>query len=298
MDNWNDLKLVLAIQRSGSLGGGAALLKIDHSTAFRRLNALEKKLGTRLFERLPAGVYLPTPLGQKAGQTAERVETETNALDRDITGEDRRLVGNLRVTSSETLAYQIVMQQLVQFRARHPGITVELLVDNRILSLSRREADIALRVARPREPDLFGRKLADVAWTIYARPELLRGHVESAELWQLPFVGWTAETTGVAASDWLTDILAPEAIVYRANSLISQFSAAREGIGLAVLPCYLADPEPDLVRAIQQPIPELTRELWMVTHADLQRTARVRAFFDSVGQGLSQQQKMFAGLLD
>jgi len=163
MENWNDLKLVLAIHRAGTLAGGAAELSVNHSTAFRRLNALEERVGTRLFERLPGGAYLPTPEGERFSTTAERVEAETAALDRDVTGRDTRLTGSLRVTSSETLAYAVLTSELARFRQVHPGIVVEMVIDNRVLSLSRREADIALRVTRPKEPDLFGRKLADTA---------------------------------------------------------------------------------------------------------------------------------------
>src|SRR3954468_2068801 len=173
MENWNDLKLVLAIHRAGTLGGGAAALGVNHSTAFRRLNALEARLGARLFERLPAGAYVPTSEGERFSATAERIEAETAALDRDVVGRDTRLTGSLRVTSSETLAYAVLTAELARFRELHPGIVVELVVDNRVLSLSRREADIALRVTRPKEPDLFGRKLADIAWTLYATPALI-----------------------------------------------------------------------------------------------------------------------------
>lgn len=290
MQNWNDLKLVLAIARAGTLGGGATTLSINHSTAFRRLNALEEKIGVRLFERLPGGVYRPTAEGERVAAAAERIETEADAVDREVTGRDQRLSGSLRVTSSETLAYSVLTRQLARFRAAHPGIVVELVVDNRILSLSRREADIALRVTRPKEPDLFGRKLADLAWTVYAAPGLAAGGVEGKD-----FVGWGAEVTGIAAADWLAEKVPANRIVYRANSLINQFTAAKAGIGLVLLPCYLGDPEPGLVRVIDTPVRELTRELWIVTHADLRKTARVRAFLDIVGEGLIAETSLFAG---
>ena len=105
MDDWNELRLVLAVQREGSLTGAAKALNVDHSTAFRRLNALEKRVGVHLFERLPGGLYQATVTGERMAATAERIEDETLALDRDIAGSDHRLSGRLRVTSSETLAY-------------------------------------------------------------------------------------------------------------------------------------------------------------------------------------------------
>lgn len=298
MDNWNDLKLVLAIHRAESLGGGAQALGINHSTAFRRLNALEDKIGTRLFERLPGGVYQATAEGERIATTAERIETEADALSREVTGSDKRLTGALRVTSSETLAYSVLTKELARFREAHPGIVVELVIDNRVLSLSRREADVALRVTRPKEPDLFGRKLADISWTVYAAPELVKRHGKigmTEQMTDLDFVGWGAEVTGIAAAEWLAERIEPKQVVYRANSLINQFTAAKAGIGFVTLPCYLGDIDPGLVRALDEPVPELTRELWIVTHQDLKKTARVRAFFDIVGDGLAAQQDVFGG---
>jgi DNA-binding transcriptional LysR family regulator len=295
MDDWNDLKLVLAIARAGTLRGGAEALGVNHSTAFRRLKTIEERVGTRLFERLPAGVYQPTTEGARFAETAERIETETQALSRDVIGRDTRLTGSLRVTSSETLAYAVLTTHLARFREIHPGIVVELVIDNRVLSLSRREADIALRVTRPREPDLFGRKLADIGWTIYASPTLLARDGPLTDIAQRDVIAWGAEVTGIAAADWLGEHVPAERVVYRASSLVNQFTAARQGIGLVLLPCYLGDSTPDLMRAIAEPIPELTRELWIVTHSDLRKTARVRAFFDVVGDGLAAEHKRFNG---
>lgn len=293
MDNWNDMKLVLAIARAGTLGGGAAELGVNHSTAFRRLNALEEKLGVRLFERLPGGVYQATAAGEQVAATAERVETEADALSREVAGRDQRLVGSLRVTSSETLAYSLLTAELARFRAAHPGIVVELVVDNRILSLSRREADIALRVTRPRELDLFGRKLADIGWTVYGAPSLVGdGPVDISAF---DFVGWGEEVAGIAAADWINERVERPRIVYRASSLINQFVAAKAGMGLALLPCYLGDIDPGLRRVVDTPITELRRELWIVTHADLRKTARVRAFFSIVGDGLMAKSSLLRG---
>lgn len=289
MDDWNDLRLVLAISRATTLTGAATVLGINHSTAFRRLGALEQATGIRLFERLPGGIYAPTPAGERMTATAERIETEAAALDREIAGRDHRLTGRLRVTASETLAYRLLTAQIARFRKAHPGITVELVIDNRVLSLSRREADIALRVMRPKEGDLYGRKLADIAWSVYAGKALATKLPPLREMRfeRLPMIGWEAGVTGINTADWLSLHGAEDSFVYRTSSLVNQLVAAKAGIGVAVLPCYLGDPEADLVRLVPQPIPALDRELWIVTHADLRRTARVRAFFDVVGEGIA-----------
>jgi DNA-binding transcriptional LysR family regulator len=297
MNNWNDLKLVLAIARARTLGGGAKLMGVNHSTAFRNLNAIEEKLGARLFERLPGGAYAPTAVGEKVARTAERMETEALALDREITGTDTRLTGLVRVTASETLAFKMLITQLARLREVHPGISVEMLIDNRVLSLSRREADVALRVSRPGEPELFGKKLCNIGWTIYAAPGLVdaTSSQDVQSLADQPFIGWYEDVRGISAAEFLTDNLRPKTVVYRSNSLISQYRAACAGMGLAVLPCYLGDGDPALVRVVPDLLSALQRELWIVTHEDLKGTARIRAFLEVVGDGLAKQRETFDG---
>ena len=258
MEDWNEPRLVLAVHRAGGLTAAAEALGIDHSTAFRRLNALEKKLGVRLFERLPGGSYQATPAGERMAAAAERMEDETLSLDRDLAGRDHRLSGRLRVTSSETLAYSRLTRHLAAFRQAHPGIVVELVIDNRVLSLSRREADIALRPVRPREGDLWGRKLADVAWTLYASPALLEAIgvplSRAEDVAGHPLIGWEEGTAGIIAADWLRRAAPDAAFVYRTSSLVNQLVAAKAGIGIALLPCYLGDGHPDVARASGPPI--------------------------------------------
>lgn len=298
MDDWSDLRLVLAVRRMGGLTAAARALGIDHSTAYRRLNALEARIGARLFERLPGGNYQPTAAGARMAAGAERMEDEALALDRDLAGRDHRLSGRLRVTSSETLAHVILTRLIAAFRQAHPGIVIELVLDNRVLSLSRREADIALRPVRPKEGDLWGRKLADVAWAFFAAPSYLdaRGPLAGpGDLAGHALIGWEEATAGVPAADWLGRAAVPGAFVYRTGSVVNQLAAARAGIGLALLPCYLGDSDPDVARALPEPVAEVAGELWIVTHADLRRTARVRAFFDLVGGELARARALFEG---
>lgn len=296
MENWNDLKLVLAIARTGRLGGAASALGVDHSTAFRRLNAIEEKIGVRLFDRLPGGAYAVTREGDRFAATAEQIETEVMTLDREVLGSDARPTGVLRVTAPEPLAYSVLSAHLAQFREAYPGIVVELIADDRVLSLSRREADIALRDS-PNEPDLFGRKLVDVAWALYAGADRVQqeGLLDGiASIGQRGIISWGAESR-IAAADWLREHVPEGRVVYRASSIMNQLAAARAGVGLALLPCYLGDVDPGLARAFGTPIRELTRELWIVTHADLRKTARVRAFFEMVGNSLAAQHALFTG---
>jgi len=254
----------------------------------------------RFFERLPGGAYQATPAGVRAATAAEHIEGEMLALGREIMGRDHRLSGRLRVTSSETLAHRLLTAQLALFRQAHPGIVLELVVDNRMLSLSRREVDVALRPIRPREGELWGRKLADVGWTFYAAPDYLEANggllAGPGDLGRHALIGWEEATADIAAADWLARTAPGAACIYRTNSLVNQLAAAKAGIGLALLPCYLGDGEADLVRAMPDPLPDLCGELWIVTHADLRNTARVRAFFDLVGEGLAREHELFEGI--
>jgi DNA-binding transcriptional LysR family regulator len=292
---WDDFRVVLALSRARGLGGAAAALGVDASTVFRRLAALEKTLGARLFER--GGGYAPTAAGERLAGAAERMESEAQAADREVTGRDTRLSGSLRVTAADTIAFFLLPPHLAAFRGRHPGIVVELDVGNRVLSLAQREADVALRAMRPAQGDLFGRKLADIAWTVYASRDCLAAHGparRASDLGRFPIIGGLDDLAPVKAYAWLRRVTPPSAVVYRANSVLQQWRAAAAGIGAALLPCFVGDSAPELERVLPPP-PELKRELWLVTHGDLRQTARVRAFMDDVGAGLAAEREALEG---
>lgn len=294
---WDDLRQVLAIARAGGLTGAAAAFGVNHSTMFRRLNAVERQIGAKLFVRHATG-YRPTEAGERVIGAAERIETEALALEGDLTGRDARLEGRLRVTCSETLAYGMLTREIARFRALHPGIVIELAIDNRPLDLSRREADVALRATRPKEADLFGRKLAEIEWAVYGSRRSLgnrKPSLSAANLAREPIIAWALSAQPIMVAEWIAATVPDSAIVYRSNSLINQLVAAKAGIGLAILPCYLADPEREL-RRLTPPLAEISRELWMVTHRDLKETARVRAFMDAVGAGIRRQFGTAAGV--
>jgi DNA-binding transcriptional LysR family regulator len=290
-----DLPLVLALARAGTLAAAAEVLEIDQSTVFRRLNELERRLGVRLFERSASG-YRLTEAGELAANAAERIETELHGLDREITGRDRQLSGQVRLTASETLSYGVLPQLIARFRRTHPGIQITLAIDNRVFDLSRREAEVALRTRRPTEGDLFGRKLAEIAWTFYGsssqRP--LRRRADALDLSGRDVIGWDEPSDRILASAWLHQHVPATQIVYRSNSLVQQLMAARAEIGIALLPCYLADPIPDL-RRLMSPLAELQSELWIVTHKALKDTARIRACLTIIGDGIASMHSLFEG---
>jgi DNA-binding transcriptional LysR family regulator len=291
-----DLPLILALSRAKTLAGAAENLEVDLSTVFRRLNALETRLQVRLFDRSTRG-YKLTPAGERAAGAAERVETELLALDRDITGRDQQLSGVVRVTASETFSYAVLPALFAQFQVVHPRIRVVLSIDNRVIDLSRREADVALRVRRPLDTDLFGRKLTGVAWAFFASREgvpPLRKDGRSFNFSRHQVIGWD-EPTRMAAAEWILANVPPERVGYRSNSLVNQLLAARAGLGIALLPCYLGDRD-EGVRRISGVLPDLDSELWIVTHQDLKNTARIRAFLEVIGDAIVASRRGFEGL--
>jgi DNA-binding transcriptional LysR family regulator len=291
-----DLPLILALSREKTLAGAAEKLGVDLSTVFRRLNALESRLQVRLFDRHARGYQLTTA-GERAASTAERVETELLALDRDITGRDQQLSGVVRVTASETFSYAVLPPLFAQFRALHPRIRVVLSIDNRVMDLSRREADVALRVRRPVDPDLFGRKLTDVAWAFFGAREGSTQLRRDGGAWNFArqtVIGWD-EPARIIASEWIAANVPPDRIHFRSNSLINQLMAVRAGLGIALLPCYLGDRD-DGVRRVSGVLPDLSSELWIVTHADLRNTARIRAFLGVIGDAVAGAHRKFEGV--
>ena len=294
--DWHDLQTFLAIARSGSLQGAARSLGVNHSTVFRRLNAFEAALGVRLFERLPGG-YQPTPAGEDLRASAARIEQEVQGVERRLLGGDVRLIGSLRFTTTDTLAQGLLGPHLAAFHRRYPGIELELVTGNAFFSLSRREADVALRPGRQTEDAMVGRRLGWIAVALYGAQSYLAQRpppLSADELGRHALISGDASLGHLPAVRWLAMLAPAAAVVLRCNSWLSQLAAARAGLGLAALPCFLGDAEPALVRVLP-PEPALASELWLLTHPELRRSARVRAFMDSLAAGLRAERARLAG---
>jgi DNA-binding transcriptional LysR family regulator len=291
---WDELRLVLAIGRSGTLSGGARRLAIDHSTAFRRLGTLEARLGVRLFERARDG-YVATPAGEAVIAAAARFDEAVGELERRLAGEDLRPSGTLRVTTTDTLL-GLLAPLFAGFRAAHPDILLEVVIANEFFTLTRRDADVAIRPAAEAPDALVGRRMAEIASALYAAPAYLAGRPDlsdpSAHDWLAP-----DETLGhLGSARWLRAKVPDVRIVCRSNSLLALAAAALAGMGIAPLPCFLADPDPGLAR-IHPPLPEMASVLWLLTHPDLRRVARVRALLDFMALRLAEQRPLLEGRL-
>lgn len=296
MIDWTDLRYFAAVSRAGSLAGAARALGVNHSTVFRRINSLESTLAVKLFERGRDG-YVLTAEGEEMMATALGVEESITALDRRMAGKDYRLSGSIRVTTTETIASTLLEPHLRDFHEAYPGIQVELVISNEFFSLSKRDADIALRPTRNPPEELVGRRLAGLAWAVYGATRYLAHRSRprrTADLAKHDHVAGDDSLSHLEVTRWLRRRVPDARIVLRSNSVAALCGAARAGLGLAVLPCFLADPHTDLVRVLG-PVAELDSELWLLTHGDLRHTARVRAFMEFVGQSVAGDRPLLEG---
>ncbi|MCH4564517.1 LysR family transcriptional regulator [Halomonas sp. EGI 63088] len=262
---WDDLRVALAIAEAGSLSGAGRRLGLSHATLFRRLNAIERRLGVRLFERARTG-YSPTAAGEELAATAARVEAEVLRAERRLVGRDLRLSGTVRVTTTDTLLMGLLSPILADFRRAHPDIVLEVAVSNQLFNLSQRDADVAVRPSSSPPEHLVGRRVGSIAQAIYARAD----GAGDAAAW----IGPDRHLGYAPLEAWMADKGADAHCRYRVDTLLGMLAAVRDGLGRAVLPCYLADAEPSLTR-LGEPIPELATELWLLTHPDLRRVARI-----------------------
>jgi DNA-binding transcriptional LysR family regulator len=285
-----DLQLLMALGRSGSLTGAARKLAVDHSTAFRRLGRIERRLGVRLFERARDG-YAPTLAGEAAIAAAVQVLGELNDLERRLAGQDLKPSGCVRVTTTDTLV-DFLAPTFAAFRNSHPDIILEVVISAAFFTLTQREAEVAVRPTAEPDETLIGRKVGVVAYAVYGARTRFRAL--EADLQAAEWLGFEQGLSHLGAARWLADHVRPDRIVMRANSLIALRAAARAGLGLAILPCFLADAAPELVR-VAEPISELATPLWLLTHPDLRRMARIRAFLDFAAANIAARRLVLEG---
>ncbi len=293
MISWDDYRLVLAIARARGLPGAAQNLGVTLSTVFRRLERIEEALGARLFDRL-RGSYQPTEAGHELVRAAERMEQDALSADRAITGRDQQLTGTLRLTATEALSACFLARHIPAFHREHPGITVEIISDNRVLSLAGREADIALRPRRPTEETLIARKAGTINWGIYASESSCKSLGEVTDLSALAgraFIDWD----GGPAGPWLEGAIPEVKTPIRTGSLITNATITASDEMLAVLPCMLGMLWPGL-GTVLAPLPNLAGELWVTTHEDMRRNARVRVLFDFIIGAAAADRVLFEGI--
>lgn len=276
---WDDVRVFLAVHRLGSYKRAAKALAVDATTVARRVAALEGALGARLFTRTPERVQV-TPAGKKLVPRAERMETEALDMERELLAADSRLEGSIRVTATDGLVQYVLVPNLAEFRREHPLLTIELRIDTRVLDISRREADVAVRLFRPKEPALVAKRLGDMRMSLFASQDYIdrRGVPRSAAaLSTHDWIGFDASLDHLPQVKWLHRLLPAPPYVMRANTTAAQVVACAEGNGIAMLPSFVGPQEPRL-RRIMPRLAGPSREIWAVTHTDMRSNSRTQAF--------------------
>ena len=283
MEQWDDVRFFLAIARESSLSGAARTLRVDHATVGRRLTALEQRLGAKLFNRTPEGFAL-TSAGQAMLKQAEAMEAAALAVERLASGHDERSSGLVRVTTLEMLARQVVVPAIAKLIEMHPQLRVDLLVSLRTLDIARRQADIAVRIARPTDASLICRKLGEFGVTAYASRRYLEKHgrpQRGAGLRGHSVINYLITPASLGAQFYGESLDGARFAMQTSASAFTQMEAVASGVGIAELPCCLADEHPQIERVWPSERPTM-RTVWLVTHPDLRRAAKIRVVSNAI----------------
>jgi DNA-binding transcriptional LysR family regulator len=289
---WDDVRFFLAVTRAGSLSAAARTLGVGHVTVGRRIALLEKRLGVTLLNRTPDG-FATTSAGEAILRQCVAMENAALDLERVAVGRDALVTGSVRVTTTEALGYQLVAPAIAALRQAHPELQVHLTVGVRSLDIARRDADLAVRFARPAASDLVCRKLGEVGFSLYASrrylarsgiPERGRG-LSGYDL--ITFTGAPAATSPF----FMGEPLEGARIALRCDNPFIQLTAAANDIGIAELACFLGDSSPDLVRVWPDEAPA-HRAAWLIVHQDMRRSARIRAVSAAIGDVFRRQRRI------
>lgn len=287
MNDWDDLRYFLAIVRSGNVTGAANLLGVNHSTVSRRMSAMEKRHGVRLFERLANG-YEMTEAASTILEAAEAIEAKNLEVERLLFGQDKRLSGSLKITMPHDLANFCIIPRIKEFYQQYPAIELKMLVSPGLKDLAAREADIAIRLT-PNPPDyLIGQKLAAMRHGVYQSI-----HYQPEEDNSERVILWNQENT---APTWVTENYPAAKVALRVDDLASMYAAIKAGIGIGRIPCYLPDTLKDAnIRRRDIPLKPSTWSVWLLSHVDLKATARVNVCKQFLKDVILQQQDVIEG---
>lgn len=286
--NWDDMKLFLAVARSGSISGGAKQLGVQHSTVSRRLRSMEEKLGTRLIERKKSGYEL-TLAGEQVKLSAIHIENEMLAVNTTLLGKDANLVGPLRVSAINNMASSILMPIFARFCENYPQVELVISVSNMDVSLAQREADVAIRLTNAPIDTLIGKRMLTVASTIYGN----RDYLEKIRL-QASEPKWIGVNCCHFHKTWTKQYCRHQFHTFYSDDTLLTLAAIKEGLGVSYLPCFMGDTEP-LLQRYADPDPQHNLGLWILLHPDLKRTARVIAFRDYLMTHIEEHRGLFEG---
>lgn len=287
---WDDLKVFLAVARSGSISGAGRILDVRHSTVSRRMQQLELDLGVRLLERTTGGYNL-TAAGEDLKGAATRMEKEVLVVSGGLLGQDSRLSGPIRVTVVNHIAESLLMPIFAGFSVKYPQVNLQILGSNTYASLAQREADVAIRVTDAPTETLIGKMLSVFSSAVYGSPAYLASLKESGE--EPDWIG--TECCGFHRR-WTRERCPSGSHAITIDDTALAGAALKQGAGVSILPCFLGDASPDLER-MSPPDPRYDLKLWVLIHSDLKRTARVRVFREYLGEEIAKRKAQLCGSL-
>ncbi|MBV6271433.1 LysR family transcriptional regulator [Alcaligenaceae bacterium CGII-47] len=296
MANWDGIRYFLEVARTQRVSGAALRLGVQHSTVARRIRALEQELGVVLFEKSRANGFTLTDDGTRFYTYAELIESTLLAAQENISGQSQMLSGHLRVGCTEGFGNYVLTPLMVDFQHRYPDLTLDIMPVPRFISLSKREADIAIALERPQRGPYLCTKLADYTLKLYGSRDYLARHpvIEQAQdLVQHTFIGYVEELLFSDKLRYLDDIVTASRVIFRSTSVIAQYHAALRGQSLTILPCFMAEQDPRLQAVLGQEL-HISRSFWMYCHEDLRQTRRVMALWDYLKEAVA----LNRGLLD
>ncbi len=291
---WDDLQTFLSIARHGTLSAAARALGVQQSTMGRRLMGLEERAGARLLAKTPSG-FVMTPAGEAILGHVERIEAETLAIEHRISGRDIRLEGTVRISTVEILAVDVLTPAFARLQREHPGIVLEVSAEARSVSLTRREADIALRLVRLTQNELVVRRVGAIGFGVYASEAYLERRGQPDFLTGAP--GHTTvlnpvEEMGLPEMVWFAGLTHQTVPAIRHNSRYGQRAAAEAGMGLAVLSRFMGDSS-RLVRLAPALAPP-ARDVFLGVHNDIRHTPRIRAVTDAIAASMRAEARRLA----
>lgn len=274
--NWDDIKIFLEVARTERLSEAAKRLSMDTSTVSRRLHKLEEQLATQLFERTNDG-HLLTDDGKVLVKSARRMEQDAQVALSDIKQKNADNSGKVRIGVTEAFGNFFIAQNLIELSEQAPNIQVDLLHFARDVKISRNEAEIAIAVERPKSTSMIVSKLTDYKLQLYANSHLANSlnNLDCVnELVDLSWIGYVDNLLFTQELAYLKDLNEHIIPRFQSTSIISQYNAIKSGLGVGILPCFLADNDPSLVKILPKKI-TITRSFWLVTHPEIKRLSRV-----------------------
>jgi DNA-binding transcriptional LysR family regulator len=294
VENWDDIRIFLAVARQGGLTSAAQNLGINHTTVARRLTGLETALHTRLVNRTPTGVTL-TPAGQSFLLHAERIEIEAQRAEQRVYAADGTISGKVRLATREGVGAWLICPRVAELKRRHPALNLDLVSEARTISLLKRDADITISLQYPSQNRVVVQKLTDYRLGLYASPGYLReyGPIDTIEELNNRDVVWYVEDfVDIEEQRYMQRIVANARAGFRATNILAQYAALVSGMGVGIIPVYQASQDPNLVRVLADQVEEM-RTYWLSVHPDAQDLPNVRAVIDFILEIVREKKALF-----